>query len=109
MDVDAAERVEVKGHPQQGIERTAGGRLAGSDPAGREAQGDTLRADVLCNRRLQGKAGRAVYRQPQGDMEKNRAIATPAKITSRAPPRGLIVGRLTRLAYQSIFGLHELT
>ena len=66
-------------------------------------------ADVLRNRRLQGKAGRAVYWQPKGYMEKKRAIASPAKIKSRAPPGGLIVGRLTRLAYQLIFGLHELT
>ena len=109
VDVNAAERVEVKGHAQQGIERTAGGRLAGSDAAGREAQGNALRRNVLRNRRLQGKAGRAVYRQPKGHMEEKRATATPAKITSRAPPGGLIVGRLTRLAYQLIFELHELT
>src|SRR5688500_8131236 len=90
MDFDAAERVEVKGHPQQGIERTAGGGLVGSDPTGREAQGDTLRPDVLRNRRLEGKAGRAVYRQPKGYMEEKRTIATPAKIESGNSPNRLI-------------------
>ena len=91
MDVNAAERVEVKGHAQQSIERIAGGRLAGSDPAGREAQGNALRADVLRNRRLQEKAGRAVYRQPKRHLEEKRAVATFAKIESGSPAGGLII------------------
>lgn len=109
MDCDAAKKVEIEGYAEQGLERTAGGRVVGGDPARRTAQGNTLRPNLLCDRLLQGKAGRSVHQQPKGYLEEKRAIAAYAKIKSGDPPTGLIVPRLTQSAYQLFLSVAQLT